>query len=377
MDWVREVLYDLRNKGLYRRRVRVEGFKDFCSNDYLGLRKHPRVLDAVKRVLEDYGLGSGASQLVSGYTEYHYLLEEELASFKDTPACVLFGSGYLANVGTIPLLAGERDLIVSDELNHASLIDGCRLSKAEKFIFRHRDYGQVEKFLREKRHRFRRVVLITDTVFSMDGDRADLRALYEIAERYDCILYLDEAHATGTLGGGRGGLREFGLEWEEWVVVMGTLSKAIGSYGAFVCGSKNLIELLINGARTLIFTTSIPPAVCAGALESLRIIKENPGMVEKLLELSRFAHRELKKLPFEVRFGETPILPIMVGDEGKALRLSENLLKRGVLLQAIRYPTVPRGAARLRLTVNLSHTKGDIRELAEILTEEAFKINFT
>ena len=367
MDWIRDLLYDLEDKNLYRRRVVREGLKDFCSNDYLGLRDHPRVVEAVKEALDRYGLGSGASQLVSGYTELHAQLEERLARFKGTPACVLFGSGYLANVGTIPVLAGEGDLILSDELNHASLIDGCRLSKAERRIFRHKDYQQLEEMLKRERHRFRKVLIVTDSLFSMEGDLADLGALYEISERFGCMLYIDDAHGTGTLGEGRGGLREFGLEWRENVVVMGTLSKALGSYGAFVCGSRELAELLVNRSRSLIFTTSLPPPLCAGALESLKILEENPGMVEELRSLAKHVYGELSFLPLEVRFHGTPIIPLIVGEEERAVDISRRLMERGIFLQAIRYPTVPRGEARLRLTVSLRYKDEDLEELLESL----------
>lgn len=369
MDWVREILYDLENKNLYRKRILREELKDFCSNDYLGLRDHPRVIEATKKALEEYGLGSGASQLVSGYTEVHAQLEKELAKFKGTPSCVLFGSGYMANVGTIPVLAEEGDLILSDELNHASLIDGCRLSKAERKVFRHRDYTQLEEILKRERHRYEKALIVTDGVFSMDGDMADLRALYDISERFDCILYVDDAHGTGAVGGGKGSLEEFGLEWRENVVIMGTLSKALGSYGAFVCGSKNLTELLVNRSRSLIFTTSLPPPVCAGALESLRIIEEDPRMVERLREQSVLIYRRLKGLPFEVMFHHTPIIPIVIGDEGRTLDMSKKLLERRIFLQAVRYPTVPKGKARLRLTVSLRYKENELEELFETLED--------
>jgi len=367
MEWMKEVLRELEYSNLYRRRVLREGLKDFCSNDYLGLRDHPRVVEAAKRALERYGLGSGASQLVSGYTEIHARLEEELAKFKGTPACVLFGSGYMANVGTIPLLVGEEDLILSDELNHASLIDGCRLSKAERRVFRHRDYENLEDILKRERDRYRRVLIVTDTLFSMDGDLADIRALYEISERFECMLYLDDAHGTGTVGKGKGGLEEFGLTWRENVILMGTLSKALGSYGAFVCGSRELVEFLVNGARSLIFTTSLPPSVCAGALESLRILEENPKMVERLVEVEERLVTMLRELPYEVKHWGTPIIPLLVGEEVKALELSKKLLERGVFVQAIRYPTVQKGMARLRFTASLRYSEEDLELLSEAL----------
>ncbi|RLJ69883.1 8-amino-7-oxononanoate synthase [Hydrogenivirga caldilitoris] len=367
MEWVKFELEKIRERSLYRERVLREGLKDFCSNDYLALRDHPEVIRASEKALKEYGLGSGASQLVSGYTTYHKTLEDKLARFKGTPACVLFGSGYLANVGTIPVLAEEGDLILSDELNHASLIDGCRFSKAEKRIFRHRDYEHLGEILKAERKRYRKALIVTDSVFSMDGDVADLKTLYELSYRYDCMLYIDDAHATGTIGDGRGSLKEFGLEWRENVVVMGTLSKALGSYGAFVCGSKALIELILNRARSLIFTTSLPPSLCAGAIKSVELIEKNPEIVSNLRILSKGIYDRLKELPVEVKFHNTPIIPIIVGSEAKALEMSSELRKRGIFLQAIRYPTVPKGKARLRLTVSLRYKEEDIAELVNTL----------
>ena len=368
MDWVEDALSQLRREGLYRKRTLREGLIDFCSNDYLGLRDHPEVVEAAIRALKEYGLGSGASQLVSGYTKHHRDLEDKLAEFKGAPRCVIFGSGYLANVGSIPVLAGEGDLILSDELNHASLIDGCRLSKAERIIFRHRDYDQVRDILIKKRKNYRNVLIVTDSVFSMDGDMADLRDLYSIAEEFDCTLYIDDAHATGTLGDGRGSLEESRLPWRENVILMGTLSKALGSYGAFVCGSEKVIELLVNRSRSLIFTTSLPPALCAGALRAVEIVEENPGLVRTLRERAENIYARISSLPVEVRFHGTPIIPIILGEERKTVEVSARLAEEGVFLQAIRYPTVPRGRARLRLTVTLRYKPEEIDLLIGKLT---------
>ncbi len=368
MDWVENALSQLRREGLYRKRTLREGLIDFCSNDYLGLRDHPEVVEAAIRALKEYGLGSGASQLVSGYTKHHRDLEDKLAEFKGAPRCVIFGSGYLANVGSIPVLAGEGDLILSDELNHASLIDGCRLSKAERIIFRHRDYDQVRDILISKRKNYRNVLIVTDSVFSMDGDMADLRDLYSIAEEFDCTLYIDDAHATGTLGDGRGSLEEFRLSWRENVILMGTLSKALGSYGAFVCGSEKVIELLVNRSRSLIFTTSLPPALCAGALRAVEIVEENPGLVRTLRERAENIYTRISSLPVEVRFHGTPIIPIILGEERKTVEVSARLAEEGVFLQAIRYPTVPRGKARLRLTVTLRYKPEEVDLLIGKLT---------
>jgi len=369
MDWIGEILGRLRAEELYRERILSEGLKDFCSNDYLGFRSHPEVISSAVKALEESGLGSAASQLISGYTRYHRKLEEALARFKGTPACVLFGSGYLANLGTVPLLAGEGDLILSDELNHASLIDACRLSRAERKVFPHRDYGWLRDFLRRRRRFYNRVLILTDGIFSMDGDMADLPELYRISEDYDCLLYVDDAHGTGTVGGGRGVLAEAGLRWRENVVLMGTLSKALGSYGAFVCGSRELVELLVNRARSLIFSTSPPPPLCAGALKAVELIEKDSGIVEGLRRKAEKAYSLLRDLPFRILYHGTPIIPIVVGEEREAVRISRALLEKGVLLRAVRYPTVPRGSARLRLTVSLRHSEEDLEELAGFLRE--------
>ncbi len=364
MWWIEHSLEDIKLNNLYRTRLLKEGLLDFCSNDYLALKDHPEVIEESLKVLRSYGLGSGASALVSGYTKHHKELEDKLSEFKLTPCCVLFGSGYLANLGTIPALVGEDDLVLSDQLNHASIIDACRLSKSKVLVYRHRDYQHLEELLKTFRNDHRRCLIVTDTVFSMDGDIADIRTLKGYAEEFDCMLYLDEAHATGVLGvSGKGGLEEFGESWEDYIVIMGTLSKAIGSYGAFVCGSKPLCDYLVNRARSLIFSTSLPPAVCAGAKKAIEIIQRESWRVKKLRERSQLIYNRLSTFGLEVLFHHTPILPIMVYEESKALDLRDRLLKQGILIQAIRYPTVPRGMARLRLTTTLRYKDDELERL--------------
>ncbi|MFN3814372.1 MAG: 8-amino-7-oxononanoate synthase, partial [Aquificaceae bacterium] len=359
----------LKEEGLYRERKPREGLKDFCSNDYLALRDHPEVVEESQKVLKDYGLGSGASQLVSGYTKYHRALEDALTNFKGIPCCVLFGSGYLANL-SISCLVGEEDMILSDELNHASIIDGCKLSRAKVFVFRHKEYEQLEEVLQRERKNYRKCLIVSDTVFSMDGDVAHIPSLKKLAESYNCMLYLDEAHATGVLGKkGRGGLEEFSEEWEEYMIVMGTLSKALGSYGAFICGSEKLCQYLVNTARSLIFSTSLPPFVCAGAIKALKLLERDPSMVQRLKELSLKVYGDLKTLGLHVPFYQTPILPLMVYDEKRAVYIRERLLKEGIFLQAIRYPTVPVGKARLRLTVSLRYKEEDLNLLFSALKD--------
>ncbi|MCX7989684.1 MAG: 8-amino-7-oxononanoate synthase [Aquificaceae bacterium] len=368
MEWLREETNKLKEQNLYRKRLLREGLKDFCSNDYLALRDHPEVIEEAIKTLREYGLGSGASALVSGYTKHHKDLEDILADFKGLPCCVLFGSGYLANLGAIHALAGEGDALFSDELNHASIIDACRLSRARLFIYKHKDYEHLEELLKKVRKDYKGCFVVSDTVFSMDGDIAHIPTLKRLCEEYECLLYLDEAHATGVLGkSGMGGLEEFGEEWEEYLVLMGTLSKALGAYGAFVCGSEALCEYLVNRARSLIFSTSLPPAVCAGARRAVEILRREVWRVEKLRELSLRLYGELKGMGFEVYYNRTPILPLMVYEEKKAVELRDALLEKGILLQAIRYPTVQKNRARLRLTVSLRYSEEDLELLKDAM----------
>jgi 8-amino-7-oxononanoate synthase len=368
MDWIEEELKKIQQQKLLRRRTLREGLIDLCSNDYLGLREHPEVKEEAIRVIKDYGVGSGASALVSGYTTHHRSLEEKLADFKGVPACVLFGSGYLANLGTIPALVSEGDMILSDQLNHASIIDACRLSRAKVFVFPHLDYERAEEVLKEYRKAYRRCLLVSDSVFSMDGDIAHLPTLLKLSQEYDCMLMLDEAHATGTLGEkGKGILYAFGIPWQENIILMGTLSKALGSYGAFVCGSQRLVDYLVNRARSLIFSTSLPPSLCASAKKALEVLEREEWMVPTLKSLAEDIYKRLSEMGFFVKFHRTPILPIMLYSEERALELSKYLLERGVFLQAIRYPTVPMGEARLRLTASLKYKKEDLEYFYTLL----------
>ena len=367
MDWIERYLTELKDKSLYRERVLRRDLIDLCSNDYLGLRNHPEVIEEARKVLEEEGLGSGASQLVSGWTEHHRGLEEVLARLKGTPSCVLFGSGYLANIGAIPALAGKGDLILSDQLNHASIIDACRLSRAKTVVFRHRDYDHLRDILRKERGNYRKVLIVTDSLFSMDGDVADLPAIFELSEEFETMVYIDDAHATGTLGKGRGSLEHFGIPFRENIIIMGTLSKAIGAYGAFLCGTERLTEYLINTARSLIFTTSLPPPVCAGARRAVELILENPRWCDELRALSEHTAQILKALSVEVIYSGTPIIPIVIGEESKALSLEEALRSRGYFVKAIRYPTVEKGRARLRLTVSLKYPRETYEGFTKVL----------
>ncbi len=364
LDWVSDEIENIKNLSLYRERKVLENVKVFCSNDYLGLKNHPEVVEEAIKVLKDVGLGSGASQLVSGYTVYHKELEEKICEFKSLPSCVLFGSGYLANLGSIGALTDDKDVIFSDELNHASIIDACKLSKAKKFVYRHLDYEHLEELLKLHRRNYRRCLVVTDSVFSMDGDVANIKILQKLAKSYDCLLYLDEAHATGTVGDfGKGALELFNQEWEENIVVMGTLSKALGGYGAFVCGADKLCQYIVNKSRSLIFSTSLPPSLCAGVRKAIEIIQKNPDLIKMLRAKEEKIVKILGKTGYKILYSQTPIIPVIVFSEKKAIELSNILLSRGVFIQAIRYPTVPMGKARLRLTASISYTEEDLETL--------------
>jgi 8-amino-7-oxononanoate synthase len=345
-----------------------------CSNNYLGLADHPRVREAAAEAAMRWGVGAGASRLVSGTMTIHRRLEERLAAFEGAEACVLFGSGYLANTGVIAALAERGDVVLSDELNHASIIDGCRLSRAEVVVYRHCDVEHLEWCLRKHRSRDEdggRPLIVTDSVFSMDGDVAPLADIAELAHLYGARLVVDEAHATGNLGpGGRGAVAQAGLE-DEVDVVVGTLGKALGSYGAYACASAELISYLVNVARPLIFSTAPPPPSVAGALAALELLQERPHRVQRLRSNARVLRRALADEGFPVADLEMHIVPLIVGEERAAMRLCQQAIERGVFAQAIRPPTVPAGTARLRLAAMASHTPGELRMAASVLAEAA------
>jgi glycine C-acetyltransferase/8-amino-7-oxononanoate synthase len=312
-----------------------------------------------------WGVGSGASRLVSGNMTVHRRLEEQLALFKGTSACVLFGSGYLANAGVIGTLAHEGDVVFSDELNHASIVDGCRLARAETFVYDHCDTEHLEWGLREAGGRG--ALIVTDGVFSMDGDIAPLEEIVELAQRYDARVMVDEAHSTGTVGpGGRGAVADAGLE-QEVDIVVGTLGKSLGSYGAYVCCDKPMAKYLVNTARTLIFSTALPPPAVAGAMAALDLLREQPGRVDKLARNAEAMREALAAEGLDTSASETQILPVVVGDAAAAMDACERALAQGVFCQAIRPPTVPQGSSRLRIAVMASHTKSELRWAAGVL----------
>ncbi|MFW6157767.1 MAG: 8-amino-7-oxononanoate synthase [Planctomycetota bacterium] len=376
-EW-RETLDGLAGQGLLRRLRTVDGAQGrrlqigghellcFCSNNYLGLACHPALIRAARQAAAEYGTGSGASRLVSGSMAIHRDLEDALARFEQADAAIVFPTGYMANLGVIGSLVGRGDVVYCDRLNHASIIDGCRLSGATLRVYPHKDAGRLDRLL--ARGRGRHALVVTDTVFSMDGDLAPLPDLVEVCERHGATLMIDEAHATGVLGPtGRGAAEHFGIEPGRIPVVMGTLSKAVGSLGGYVVGGVDLIELLINKARSFIYTTAPPPAVCAASIAGLRIIGEEPDRRAALWERTRQLQDGLRERGLDMGDTESPITPVIVGDADAAVALSEKLLEAGVLAPAIRPPTVPDGTARIRLAPMATHTAEDVQTVLDAI----------
>ncbi len=330
-----------------------------CSNDYLGISGHPSLREAANAAMVRHGFGSGAARLVSGTSPIHEELESRIARFKGTEAAMLFNSGYAANAGIIPAIAGERDVVLSDSLNHASIVDGCRLSRARVSVFRHRDMNHLEELLHQTRSAGRRLI-VTDGVFSMDGDIAPLKDMAALAERYDALLMVDDAHATGVLGKcGRGTAEHFGIEGRV-PVQMGTLGKALGSFGAYVAGSRSLIEYLANRARSYVYSTALPPAICAASIAAIGIVENEPALRQKLQMNRKRIIDEFKNIGVDTGNSESPIVPVMIGRSEQALKIAARLFDCGVYATAIRPPTVPDGTARIRMTVSAGHSEEDI-----------------
>jgi 8-amino-7-oxononanoate synthase len=374
-DAIARELEEIESRGLLRKpkligspigpRVIIDGRETllFCTNDYLGLANHPAVKQAAKRAVDEYGAGSGASRLVAGTLAIHRKLESVLARLKGADDAVVFGSGYLANIGTVSALTRAGDVVYSDELNHASIVDACRLSRADVRIFPHANTDALAEMLAADDHNRR--LIVTDGVFSMDGDLAPLPDLARVASEFDCYLMVDDAHATGVIGpDGKGTAAHFDLE-ESVEVQMGTLSKALGSYGAFVAGSRELIDLLINRARSFIFTTALPPASAGAALEALQIVERQPERLERLWRNAAKLEQGLISVGFDLGLSETFIIPVIVGGARECVMMAEALLDEGVFAQAIRPPTVPKGASRLRTVPTSEHTDTDIEYAIE------------
>jgi glycine C-acetyltransferase/8-amino-7-oxononanoate synthase len=373
---VAERLQALRDSGLYRRLRLIEGPQGprvtldgrpvllLCSNNYLGLADDPRVREAAAEAALRWGAGAGASRLISGNMEVHRGLEAALAEFTGYGSALLFGSGYLANTGTIAALAGAGEVVFSDELNHASIVDGCRLSRAETFVYRHADLDHLESGLREAGGRG--ALIVSDGVFSMDGDLAPLPGLLELARRYDCRLMVDDAHAIGAIGpGGRGSVAAAGLSGEVDVVV-GTLGKALGSYGAYACASAETIDFLVNSARSFIFSTAPAPASIGAASAALELLAAEPERIDRLQANAATLCEALADEGLAPS-SSTQIVPIEVGEAEATMRLCELALERGVFAQGIRPPTVPAGSSRLRLTVMATHEPDELTAAARAI----------
>ncbi|MFQ5597691.1 MAG: 8-amino-7-oxononanoate synthase [Nitrospiria bacterium] len=338
----------------------------FSSNNYLGLANHPSLKKAATAAIQKWGVGAGASRLISGNTNLYHLLEEKLARLKSTPSSLIFSSGYTANVGTINALVQKNDLILADRLNHASLIDGCRLSDGTFRIYRHKDTKQLEKRL-SARKPGQNAWIVTDGIFSMDGDIVPLSEILQLAEKYDATVYLDDAHATGVLGPHGGGTADHFHLSSSRLIQMGTFSKALGGLGGFIAGSKELTHFLINKARSFIYTTALPPSVLAGALAALDLIDREPHLRTQLWENRHYFHASVQALGFDTFTSETPIVPLRIGSNEKAIAFSEALLENHIYVPAIRSPTVPKGSERLRITLMATHTKEEIDRLLDQL----------
>jgi glycine C-acetyltransferase len=385
LQYVSDQLQELRTKGVAPKLRVLEGEQkpvctfdgreviNLASNNYLGLTTHKALRKAAVEAAKKYGAGAGAVRTIAGTMQLHMQLEEQIAKFKNVEACVVFQSGFTANAGTVAAVLGKEDLIVSDELNHASIIDGARLSRATIQVFKHKDIKDCERILQEHASFTGKKLIITDGVFSMDGDIAPLPELCTLAEKYDCIMMVDDAHSSGVLGrNGRGTIDHFDCHGRVHIQV-GTLSKAIGVMGGYVCGSRELIDFLYLRARPFLFSTSHPPAVTAACIAAFSLLDSPTGekLVKKLWKNTKTFKRELKKRGFQFKASETPIVPIHVGDAAKAFEFSNKLFEAGVFAPAVGYPTVAEGKARLRAIVSAGHKNEQLVKAADILAEVA------
>ncbi|MFZ0736492.1 MAG: glycine C-acetyltransferase [Candidatus Acidiferrales bacterium] len=389
LNFMHDALEDLKARHLYTHLRIFEGEQkpvaivdgkeviNLASNNYLGLTTHPKMRRAAIEATRKYGVGTGAVRSIAGTMKIHIALEEQIARFKNTEACVVFQSGFAANAGTVSALLGKDDLIVSDELNHASIIDGCRLSRATIKVFKHKDLNDCERVLKETENWNGKKLLVTDGVFSMDGDIADLPGLCTLAEKYNCITMIDDAHSSGVLGrNGRGTVDHLNCHGRVDIQV-GTLSKAIGVLGGYVCGSRDMIEFLYHRARPFIFSTSHPPSVVASCQAAFELLDSETGekLIKKLWSNTKYFKRKLKKLGFKTGPSETPITPILVGEAGKAFEFGRELFAEGVFAPAIGYPTVAEGKARLRAIVTATHKRADLDRALETLDRVGKKLS--
>ncbi|WP_420264023.1 8-amino-7-oxononanoate synthase [Candidatus Magnetominusculus dajiuhuensis] len=342
-------------------------FLNFSSNDYLGLASNPVIVRAAQNALMDFGHGAGASRLLSGGTSLHAMLEDKTASFKGADKAVMFNSGYAANTGAIPALTDAHCAIFSDALNHASIVDGCKLSAAKKYIYKHNDLNHLETLLRKSQNPPTNTFVITESVFSMDGDVADIYNLHMLCRKYDTVLYIDDAHATGVLGNGKGALAHFNVTPDNNIIQMGTYSKSLGSVGGFVAASEAVIDYLFNTARSLIYSTALPASAAAASLAAIDYVVAHPELISRLRGNITACRRMLLSKEFSVSMDLTPIIPIVLDSTVETLRISGRLLDSGIYVPAIRPPTVK--TPRLRISISASHEQADIAHLANALAE--------
>ncbi|MFN7035685.1 MAG: glycine C-acetyltransferase [Bellilinea sp.] len=386
LAWIRQEIEGLKESGLYNR-IRtigspqgawliVDGKKvlNLCSNNYLGLANHPRLIEAARSILERYGVGPAAVRTIAGTMEIHLELERRLAAFKKVPAAITFQSGFTANLATIPALVGKDDVIFSDELNHASIIDGCRLSGAPIIRYDHCDPADLERVIVENQGKYRRALAITDGVFSMDGDIAPLDQIYEVTSKYGVMLMVDDAHGEGVMGkGGRGIVDHFNLHGKVDVEI-GTLSKAFGVVGGVVAGDPLIVEWLRQRGRPFLFSSAVTPPDVAAAIAAVDLLEESTDLVDRLWENARYFKTEMKRLGFDTGKSVTPITPIMLGEAPLAQQFSRELFEENVFAMAIGFPTVPRGKARIRVMISASHSREDLDQALEAFAKVGKKL---
>jgi len=387
LNFLKEKIEELKKQGVYRELPVLEGANEaeiildgkkvinLSSNNYLGFANHPRLKKGAIEAIEKYGAGAGAVRTIVGNMSIHEELEKLLAEFKREEAVFIYQSGFNCNAGTIQAITEKGDLIISDELNHASIIDGTRLSKADKAIFKHSDIDHLEQILKENRDKYNNVLIITDGVFSMDGDIAKLPEIVELAEKYEALTYVDDAHGSGVLGeSGRGTVDHFGLHGRVDFSI-GTLSKAIGVVGGYVAGSKTMYEWLNHRARPVLFSTTLPPAAAGAIIEAIKMLMETTEYTDRLWDNANYFKEKLGTLGFDTGHSETPITPVIIGDEAKTMEFSRKLLEKGVFVSGIVFPTVPRGTGRVRCMVTAAHTKDQLDRAVDIFEQVGKEMN--
>ena len=345
----------------------TQSYLDFSSNDYLALTLHPKVIESSKDALLQMGTGAGAARLMSGSLKSHHLLEEEVAQLKGCEAALIFGSGYLANIGVIPALVGRHDLLLSDRLNHASIYDGCRLSGAKTHRFHHNNMEHLEDLLKKHRGAYQKALIVVESIYSMDGDRAPLKDIVALKKKYDCLLMVDEAHATGIFGPTGAGIIEEDKVVDDVDIAMGTFGKALGSYGAFIAASHQFVQYLINQARSFIYSTALPPAVIAASRASLHLIKTEPKIRQELHSKVELFKKYLSAGGFSENLGPSQIVPVVVGSSEKAVAMVGEFRAKHIFTTAVRPPTVPEGSARIRFSITRHHQPPDLQQAAETL----------